>query len=178
MYQVSTCIIQNVISPLLLLSFDQILAISLKIGLSVFSLVLPLVLSPNLSSTMQPEILFLFIMWIILLLCLIYASRAHGILLMKCMVHRHLDDQVPLSYHIPLILCVLSVPCQLGTFEVLHMLFSLPWRLCTVGLLSFLASSSSSFNSQFRYCFLQKAFSDSIIWGRPLYYMHPYNMYA
>lgn len=126
MYHVSTCIIQNVISPLLLLSFDQILAISLKIGLSVFSLVLPLVLSPNLSSTMQPEILFLFIMWIILLLCLIYASRAHGILLMKCMVHRPLDDQVPLSYHIPLILCVLSVPCQLGTFEVSHMLFSLP----------------------------------------------------
>ena len=126
MYHVSTCIIQNVISPLLLLSFDQILAISLKIGLSVFSLVLPLVLSPNLSSTMQPEILFLFIMWIILLLCLIYASRAHGILLMRCMVHRPLDDQVPLSYHIPLILCVLSVPCQLGTFEVLHMLFSLP----------------------------------------------------
>ena len=126
MYHVSTCIIQNVISPLLLLSFDQILAISLKIGLSVFSLVLPLVLSPNLSSTMQPEILFLFIMWIILLLCLIYASRAHGILLMKCMVHRPLDDQVPLSSHIPLILCVLSVPCQLGTFEVLHMLFSLP----------------------------------------------------
>ena len=166
MYHVSTCIIQNVISPLLLLSFDQILAISLKIGLSVFSLVLPLVLSPNLSSTMQPEILFLFIMWIILLLCLIYASRAHGILLMKCMVHRPLDDQVPLSYHIPLILCVLSVPCQLGTFEVLHMLFSLPWRLCTLGLLSFLASSSSSFNSQFRYCFLQKAFSDSIICWR------------
>lgn len=97
MYHVSTCIIQNVISPLLLLSFDQILAISLKIGLSVFSLLLPLVLSPNLSSTMQPEILFLFIMWIILLLCLIYASIAHGILLIKCMVHRPLDDQVPLS---------------------------------------------------------------------------------